>query len=260
MLLIGLFLTFYPFMFMIFSSLKDYAQFFHSFWWPAFPLHLENYKDAFKIVYKYIVNSVMVSATSALGVVVLASISAYVFARFNFPGREPLFYAVISLLMIPGLLTLIPRFLLARFLGLVDSLAGLILFYIAGGQVFGIFILRSFFSSLPEELFEAARLDGAGELHSYALIAVPLSKSILGTVAIMNVLSTWNEYIWPLVIISSDRLKTIPLGLIAFQTMYRTEYGPLFAGYVIASLPLLVLFFFTMRTFVAGLTSGALKA
>ena len=131
--------------------------------------------------------------------------------------------------------------------------------YIAGGQVFAIFILRQFFEALPGEMFEAARIDGASELQVFRHIGIPLSQSILGVVAIMHVLSTWNDVIWPLVTLRSNELMTLTIGLYAFRTAWYTIWGPLMAGYVIASIPLIILFAFTSRLFVEGLSSGAIK-
>ena len=134
--------------------------------------------------------------------------------------------------------------------------------YIAGGQIFAIFILRSFIASLPEELFEATRLDGATTLQIFRFLVVPLSKPILVTIAIMNVLGTWNDYIWPLVTIPDSKLWTVSVGVVSFGSSFRglESWGPMFAGFVLASIPLVVLFLFTMRHFIAGLTSGAIKA
>lgn len=254
-------LTFYPFVFTIITSFKDNFQFIHNFWGITWPLHFSNYTDAWSRISRYILNSGIVTTSSAFGVLAIASISAFVFARFNFPGREFLFLCILSLLMIPGILTLVPAFLLVKRLGLLNTYWVLILPYISGGQVFAIFILRSFIASLPEELFEAARVDGATTFQSFFRIAVPLSKPILVTVAIMNVLGTWNDYVWPLVTIPDGRMWTITVGIVSFSSQYGglEMWGPMFAGYVIASIPLIVLFFFTMRYFIAGLTSGALK-
>jgi multiple sugar transport system permease protein/raffinose/stachyose/melibiose transport system permease protein len=192
----------------------------------------------------------------------VASVSVFVFARFNFPGREFLFFAVLALLMIPGVLTLVPAFLLIKSFGLLNTYWALILPYVSGGQIFAIFILRSFIASLPEELFESARLDGASTLQLFANIAVPLSKPTLVTIAIMNILGTWNDYIWPLVTIPDGRRWTISVGVVTFSNQYGglESWGPMFAGFVIASMPLIILFLFTMRYFIAGLTSGAIKA
>ncbi|MGQ9631197.1 MAG: carbohydrate ABC transporter permease [bacterium] len=254
-------LSFYPFAFMLISSLKTNEQFYHNFFGLPLPPNFVNYLDAWEGVVLYLLNSFTVTGSSVLGVLAIASISAFVFARFDFPGREFIFYCILSLLMIPSILTLIPSYLVVRDLGLLDTRWALILPYIAGGQVFAIFILRSFFSSIPEELMEAARIDGASEFQAFLRIVIPLSKPILITVAIMDILASWNDYIWPLVTISNGKLWTITLGLVAFRDRYVgwAAWGPLFAGYVIASLPLIILFFFTMKYYIAGLTSGALK-
>ncbi len=254
-------ITFYPFIFMIITSFKDNAQFMHHFFGVTYPLHFSNYQDAWSQISGYILNSIIVTSGSVLGVLILSSAVAYIFARFDFPGRDFFFLAIISLLMIPGILTLVPAFLVVKRLNLLDTRWALLLPYISGGQVFAIFVLRSFFSSIPEELLEAARIDGADEFQCFFKVVMPLSGAILTTVAIMNVLWTWNDYVWPLVTLADDSLWTITLGLVGFQSQYAGMelWGPLFAGYVIASIPLIMLFFFTMRYFVAGLTSGALK-
>ena len=143
--------------------------------------------------------------------------------------------------------------------GLINTRWALILPYIASGQVFAIFILRSFIAGLPEDLFEAARIDGAGELSILRTVVVPLSMPILGTIAIMNILSVWNDYVWPYIVISDDAKRTLTIGLQVFRGQYGSSYGPMMAGYVLASLPLLLLFLFTMKQFIQGATSGTLK-
>jgi ABC-type glycerol-3-phosphate transport system permease component len=281
-------LTFFPFVFMIVTSLKDNPQFYARFWgilpfrtgipWleplEMTGLHWENYLDAWKAIRHYVLNSFIVTSASVVGVLAVASLAAYAFARHKFPGSGILFYAILSLMMIPGVLTLISSYMWMKqfpvaggnnWLGLggkgfINSYWVLILPYVAGGQVFAIFILRTFFGGLPEELFEAARIDGAGEFQQFRHIAIPLSKPILGTIAIMNILGTWNDYIWPSITLLDDEKRTLVLGLLYFQGQHSTTYGPLLAGYTLASLPLLVLFLFTMRYFIEGLTSGAFKA
>lgn len=254
-------ITFYPFIFLIITSLKDNAQFMHHFWSVTFPLHFSNYSVAWKEVGSYMLNSAIITGSTAVAVLCISTLSAYVFARYSFPGKELLFLAIISLLMIPGILTLIPLFLVVKKIGILNTRWALFFPYVAGGQIFAIFVLRSFFASLPEELFEAARIDGASETYCVIYILLPLSKPILVVIAIMNILGTWNDYIWPLVTLANDKLWTITLGLVSFESMYAglELWGPLFAGYVIASIPLAVLFAFGMKYFVAGLTSGALK-
>ena len=261
LVVLGIF-TFYPLIFTLFTSFKDNSQFFSTFWGPALPLHWSNYADAWRQLYPVLLNTIFVGVVSAFGVVFLASLAAYVFARHRFPGSSIFFYAIIALLMIPGVLTLIPLFLLVKDLGLLNSYWVLILPYIAGGQAFAIFVLRSFIAALPEEIFESARIDGAHEFTIYRHIAVPMAKPILGTLAILSLLGTWNDYIWPSVTLRNQDLWTISLKLVSFSSQWASlqQYGPMFAGYVIASIPLLILFMFTMRLFIEGLASGAIKA
>jgi ABC-type glycerol-3-phosphate transport system permease component len=261
LVLLGIF-TFYPLLFTLFTSFKNNSQFFSTFWGPAWPLHWSNYVDAWRQLYPVLVNTIFVGVVSAFGVVFLASLAAYAFARHTFPGSNAIFYAIIALLMIPGVLTLIPLFLLVRDLSLLNTYWVLILPYIAGGQAFAIFVLRSFIASQPEEIFESARIDGANEFTIYQRIALPMAKPILGTLAILSLLSTWNDYIWPSVTLRNPDLWTISLQLVSFSSQWASlqQYGPMFAGYVIASIPLLILFMFTMRLFIEGLASGAIKA
>jgi len=140
----------------------------------------------------------------------------------------------------------------------VGTAWALILFYVASRQVLEVYILRTFFAGLPKELFEAAQMDGASDIRQYWSIALPLSKSILGTLAIMTVVFVWNDYIWPLV--AADNFKTVSIGLAYLTKQHSTSWGPLMAGYAIASLPLILLFSITMRYFVEGIATGAIKA
>ena len=146
-------MTFYPFVFMLMTSLKSLKQYYANFWLPAWPVHLENYTQAWQGIAPYMLNSIVVTVASTVGVVVVSCLAAFAFARMSFPGREILYYLVIFLLMVPAVLTLVPTFLLIKNVGLMDTLWALILPYIAAGQVLSIFIMRSFFASLPEELF-----------------------------------------------------------------------------------------------------------
>jgi ABC-type glycerol-3-phosphate transport system permease component len=261
-LVLAAIVTFYPFVFMMITSFKATVDFQHNFWGLPHWIQITNYSDAWTRIGGYVGNSLLVSVSTVILVLFISSISAFVFARFRFPGREALFLMLLALLMIPGILTLVPAFLLVKNLGLVNTYWALVLPYLAGGQVFAIFVMRSFFASLPEELFESARIDGANTFQLYRQICLPLSKPILVTIAIMNILGTWNDYIWPLVTIPDGRRWTISVGIVSFGSSYMgTEsWGPMYAGYVLASLPLIILFMFTMRYFIAGLTSGAIKA
>jgi ABC-type glycerol-3-phosphate transport system permease component len=252
-------LMLYPLAFMVSTAFKSMDQFNAQFWLPAWPLHVEYFGGAWAAIAPYMLNSVIVTGASTAGVVVLACFSAYAFARFAFPGREIFYFLVIFLLMIPAVLTLVPTFLLIKSLGLMNTRWALILPYVAGGQVLAIFIMRAFFAGLPEELFEAARIDGAGELGAFWRIALPLTRPVLVTVAILQILSTWNDYVWPFLVLQNPAIQTLVVGLVNFQGRFYTNWGPLMAGYTLASIPLLLLFFVGMRSFIAGLTAGALK-
>jgi multiple sugar transport system permease protein/raffinose/stachyose/melibiose transport system permease protein len=255
-----LLLTFYPVVLMILFSFKDNTQFFTERFTLSFPLYFDNFATAWRSgIYRYLLNSVGYAGVSVTLTLVSASLSAYAFSRMKFVGKEFLFYLIIGLLMIPGVLTLVPSFVLILNLKLLSTRWALWLPYAAGGQAFAIFVLRTFFSNLPEELFESARIDGAGELTCLLKITLPLSPSILGTLALLQTYGIWNDLVWPLTVNTKDNLRPIMTGLLNFVGLFRTEYGPLYAGYVIASVPLIILFAFTSRLFIQGLTSGAIK-
>lgn len=258
-LVLAALVTFVPFYFLAITSLKTSGQMRHYFLRPVLPLHFENYWVALKQLRLYFLNSIIITSSSVAGVLIVSSLAAYAFARYSFLGKTVLFYMVISMLMVPAILTLVPSFVWVKRLGLLNTHWALVLPYIAGGQIFGIFLLRTFFAGLPQELFDSAVVDGAGMAETYFFIALPLSKPVLSIIAVMNVLSTWNDFIWPLITLTDNAKRTITVGLQYFQGQYLTNYGPLFAGYILASLPLLILFAFAMRPFVAGLTSGAIK-
>ena len=259
--LLGLFLVggIAPLVMAFLISLKTIPQFARQPFALTFPLHWENYGFAFEIVLEFIRNSIVISGVTVVGVLLLASLSAYAFGVLEFPGRQMLFYLVLSLMMVPSAMTLIPSFVLVKDLGLMNTYWAMILPWIASGQVFAMFILRTFFESLPKELFDAARIDGASEWQGYWRIALPLSKSMLGVAAILNILGTWNNLIWPYLTVQKQALLPLTPGLWAYQTEYFTRYGLTMAGLLIGSIPLVILFVFTSRWFVAGLTSGAIK-
>lgn len=274
--LIGLLaLSLVPFGMMLIMSLKSNAQIFAHFWDLPGPARWDFYAKASGALSGYILNTLIVALLTVLGVLLLSSMSGYTFARHRFPGREGFYYLILALMMIPGVLTLIPTFALVKSIqfpaihlggwtfgpfALLNTRWALILPYISGGQVLGILLCRSFFQSLPEEMFEAARLDGASEMDLYRRIALPLSKPILATVAITTTLSVYNDYIWPLVVISDNSLQTFTVGVTKFAGEFNLDYGPTLAGYVIGSLPLLVLFAVGMKPFIQGITAGSIKA
>jgi len=243
----------FPYLFMLIGSLKDNTQFYHSYWSLALPFHWENYVLAWNSIKGYMLNSLIAAGASLLGVLLLGSISAFVFARYRFPGREFLFTLIVCLLMVPSISSLVPLFILIRTLGLVNTRFALILPYVAGGIVLATFLMRTFFQQIPDELFEAAHIDGASGVQMYWRITLPLSGPIIGTIALLTLINIWNDYFWPLVTITDDSLRTVTTGLAFLQGQYITLWGPLFAGYVVASIPLLVIFSLASRYFIAGL-------
>jgi ABC-type glycerol-3-phosphate transport system permease component len=260
-LLVFLALTFVPVVIMVTMSFRNNAQIYGNFWGLPDPWLFDNYVQGFTSIIHYALNSVIDTFISAVLIVTLSSLSGYVFARHRFPGKELLFLLILGLLMIPGVLTLIPAFVLMHQLGLWNTPFALILPWIAGGQVLGIFLCRSFIAGLPQELFEAGRMDGAGEFTLWYKVAVPLSWPILMTLAILSMVGNYNDFIWPLLVISDDNLQVISVGLTQFTSAHGvTDYGPQMAAYVVASAPLLIVFMFGMKYFIQGITSGALKA
>jgi ABC-type glycerol-3-phosphate transport system permease component len=221
------------------------------------------YVWSWQIFRPYMRNSLLVSLTSALGVVIVASVSAYVFSRYRFPGHRFLFLVILSFMMIPGVLTLVPSFLWVKKLGLINSYWVLILPYVAGGQIIAIFLMKGFFDGLPQELFESARLDGAGHFAQYWHIVLPLSKQILAVVVIVNILGTWNNFLWPQVANSDASYSVVSTGLYLMAHTQASAFGDkstMYAAYVISAIPLLILFCYATKPFMTGVTSGAFKA
>jgi ABC-type glycerol-3-phosphate transport system permease component len=259
-LMVLLALSLLPFVMMLLLSLKTNADIFTRFWGLPQPARWDFYREAAVALKGYLLNTLIVTVVVVPGVLLLSSLSGYALSRLTFRGRDAVFALILALLVVPGILTLIPTYALVQGMGLLNTRWALILPYLAGGQVLGVVLCRTFFASLPGELFEAMRLDGAGDLQIYRHLALPLSLPTLATIAIMSTLGIYNDYIWPLVTISDSSLQTFTVGVTRFAGEFNLDYGPTLAGYVIGSLPLIVLFAVGMRAFVQGVTSGALKA
>ena len=250
-----------PVIIMFIRSWKTLPQVGRSQIFVTLPLHYGNYIEAWALVQRYLINTVFVVVAATIGVVLLSSITAYVFARYRFPGKNVLFAVIIGLLMIPGVIGFVPSIILVlKIFKLSNNFLGVLLPYWSGGQIFAIFVLRAFFEGLPEEMFEAARLDGAGHFDLYVRITLPLSGSILSVIAILNIIGTWNDYVWPLIVLPSESMRTIAVGLTFLRDTKQPDPGVEMASYVIASIPMFILFLATMKTFVRGIASGAIKA
>lgn len=259
-LIVILLLVLYPLLQMVIISLKTPGQFYFDPIRPTLPFHFENWTTVLSMLVRPIANSAFLAVTSIAGTLFVASLSAYAFACLDLPGKEVLYFLVISMLMIPGLLTLVPRFVVVARLGLVGNYLSCILPYIAGGQIFAIFVLRTFFAGVSQRLAEAAQIDGAASFGIYWLIVLPLSKPILATLAVMQLLSIWNDFIWPLVTVGAhDNLRTLTVQLYYLNTQFSQEWGLILSGYVVGSIPLLIVFALASRTFIRGLSSGAIK-
>lgn len=220
-----------------------------------------NYRDAWRILRSYMLNTIWVVFCVAAGVFVLGTAAAFVLSRFPFPGRKVVFYYFISTMMFPGVLTLVPSFLLVKYLGLLNSYSALIIPMVAGGQVFAVFVFKSFFDGLSQDLFDAAKIDGAGLFSLYWHLLLPLSQPVIAVVMIMNVLGTWNSFLWPFIVNTDPRYHIVASGLyIMSASESASNPGVLFAAYIITSIPLLVLFACATRPFMQGMTSGAFKA
>jgi len=255
-----LFFTLFPMYFMLVTSFKsNYQLSINYFGLPADP-RFEYMKDAFAKIWGYMKNSMIISGASVIGVLAASSLSAYVFARFAFPLKQALFGILLAFLMIPGILTLVPQFVLITKMGLINSPWAAILPYIAGGQLVVIFVLRTFFEEVPKELVESIRMDGGNEAVVFFRLVLPLAVPIFLSMGLVNILTTWNDFIWPLLVLSDQAKTTLTVGLYRFMDPQQIIYGSVFSGMTIASVPLMALFAFTMKFFVQGMTSGAVKA
>lgn len=261
LLLYGLaFATVAPFLWMVLTSFKELGEIFAypPTWWPE-RFTFENYADAFRAAPfgRFYFNSLFVAVTVTLGQLVTCSMAAYAFARMEFRGRDVLFFLFLGTMMVPAHVTMIPSFMILHWLGLIDTYGALILPGLA--SAFGTFLLRQFFLSLPKELEEAAFLDGYGRLRVLWQIILPLSKPALATLAVFTFMGVFNDFLWALVVVNSQELYTVQLGLAIFRDRYSTEWGSLMAGSVVATLPILLLFLVAQKHFIQGIALSGLK-
>lgn len=249
----------FPLYVMLSISGKTNAQFAGNPWTFMWPFHFEHYGVAWKMVGGYIFNTIFVAVTSIVLTFVLTLNAAFFFARFKMPGRNFFWYFFLVLMLMPGIANLIPLFILLKNLNLLNTFYALIIVNMAGGQVVQIYILRNFIEDIPQDLFDAAEVDGATLLQQVYTIVLPMSGSILSTLGILQFIGIWNNYILPMIVLRDDRMLTLAVGLVRMDSEYVKEWGPLMAGYTIASIPMILIFLFTMRLFVKGLSSGAVK-
>jgi ABC-type glycerol-3-phosphate transport system permease component len=251
--------TFLPLYLMVEISLKDNVQFAVNPWYPTQPFHWENYAVGWRHVGGKIFNTTFVAFTAMFLTLILALMGAFFFARYKVRGSNVLFYVFLVLMTYPAMANMVPTFKLISRLGLYNSHWALILLGVAGGQAFTIYILRNFIEDIPNDLFDAARIDGCGILGQIRHVVIPLSMPILGTLAVLRIIATWNSFVDPLILLRDDHKQMIAVSLLRLEGEYTRNWGELMAGYTIASIPLIVLFIFCMRLFIRGLSEGAIK-
>jgi len=259
-------ITVYPMIWVGYTSLKTDQEIFLSPFSLPTDLHWDNYRHAWINAHfsTYFLNSLLVSTVSVAGILFIGSMAAYALSRFQFRGSRLIFYIFLSGLMIPIQLSIVPLFFQMRDMHLLNSRFGLILFYVATGLPFAIFVLAGFFRSLPASLHEAAQIDGCSEWKVYWEIMLPLSRPGLITVAVFSFLGVWNEYFGAFMFMSGaggEEYRTLPLGLanITITSQYRSDWGTAFAGLVLVMIPTLLVFVPLQRYLVKGVTAGAVK-
>jgi multiple sugar transport system permease protein len=258
---VGLVVAITPFVWMVLSALKPEAEIRQSppTWWPH-TLTLANFQELFTRLNfpQFFTNSAVVAVAVTLGNLVLCSMLGYAFAKIDFWGRDWLFRIVLGTLMIPGVVLLVPLFVLVSKMGMVNSYAGLILPFLAGP--FGVFMMRQFISGLPDELIDAARVDGASELRIFAQVIMPLCRPALATLGILTFLGSWNNFLWPLVVASSEKMYTLPVALALYSVgQNKTQFGLMLAGSVVVVVPVLLVFLVLQKHIIAGIATTGIK-
>ncbi|MBA4365004.1 MAG: hypothetical protein C0398_03220 [Coprothermobacter sp.] len=253
-------LVVFPFYWMIVTSLQpqDSVMSVPPQLWPTHPT-FQNYIDAWNSApwLRYFGNTLFVAVASTLISLTTSSLAAFAFACINFKGKEALFSLVLSVMMIPAATTLIPNFLIIRTLGWYDKFYALIIPFAA--SVFGIFLLRQYFMSMPKELWEAAQIDGASRLRYFRSIALPLAKPAIVTIAINSFLGSWTSFLWPTVMTQSQNKQLIEVALNSFLGEKGQQWSQLAAASVFTTVPIVVLFFFVQRQFIEGIGGGGVK-
>ncbi len=255
------FLTFFPLLLMINMSLKQNVMIANDFFGLPRTIYWTNYMKAFRFIFRPILNSLLVCGTSLVGILMVVSLSGYAFGRMKFKGKKVLYSMVLAVMMIPYALTIIPNYGVVVKLGFLNSFWALIIPYISGQQIFGIILAEAFFHEMPGELFEAARIDGAGDLQQFLRIGLPLSKPILITVGIQVVVAMYNDYMWPSVVITGgDDVKTFcQIVLNNAAGKGSSDLGLITAAFILGTIPLLIITQSCLKYYIQGMMVGAVK-
>lgn len=227
--------------------------------WIPSQFLIENYTQPLqeKPFLRWFFNSTFVATASTALVVLTSSLAGYSFAKFRYPGRNLLFWIIIATLMIPLEAMIVPLFVLVRDLGWLNTYTGLII--PAGGSAFGIFLMRQHMLSMPDELIEAARIDGASEPYIFWRIVLPINQPALSALAIFSFMWNWNSFLYPLLVASTDEMRTLPIGLASFESAYSTNYPQLMAVSVLACIPVLIVFFILQNRFIESMALTGVK-
>lgn len=261
-LVIGAISMLIPFLWMVCVSVMTPEQIFH--YPPKFvpsPIVENNYKQVFTTLAlkRYFINSLFVAFATTIGQVIISAMAGYAFARLNFKYKEPLFILILVTMMVPPQVNIIPLFFIMRELNWIDTYQALIVPGLFGG--FGVFLMRQWFMSLPKDLEEAAKIDGCNTFIIFCKIAFPLAMPAIMTLTIFTFITTWNSFMWPLIVTNSDSMRTLPIGLANFKGSFReiTQWGELMAYSVICCIPVIGIFLLGKKYFINDILSGSLK-
>ncbi|MEJ2010683.1 MAG: carbohydrate ABC transporter permease [Anaerolineales bacterium] len=261
---VGAFLAVIPFIWMISTSLMTIGEAMGVRFFPS-TVHLENYVQAWNeaLLAKYMVNSIKITLITLAGQMTVSILAAYAFARIQFPGRDLIFGILLSTLMIPAMVLIIPNFLTVTWLGRIGPIKWInnwpALTVPFMGSVFSIFLLRQFFAQIPDELYDAAQIDGAGHMRFLATVVLPLAKAPLMVILVLSFMGSWNALAWPLLVTNTPDWRPISVGLLNFITEAGQMINLMMAGAVITIVPILILYFFTQRQFTESIARSGLK-
>jgi len=252
------FIMIFPFFYMFVTACKDESQFIKKSFFPN-PWHLENFykawtKEPFTL---FFINSLIVAAITMFLAVFVSSMGGFVFSKYRFKGKNIIFGMILATMMVPAQVTMIPNFMISSRLGLLDNFWGLIIPMLP--LAFGIFMMRQFMYSVPTSLIEAARIDGSNEFGIYFKIMLPLCKPALLTLGIFTFMSSWNNFMWPLIILDTPTKYTIPIGLLRFAQQYDTQFHFQMAVSLLSIMPIMILFILFQRAFVQGMALTGIK-
>ncbi len=262
LLVAGALVMLLPFLWLVSTSLKEQRQIFvYPPQWIPDPIRWQNYPEALTSLpfARYTLNTLIITSLTMIGVLLTSSLCAYGFARLRFPGRDLIFMVLLSTLMLPYAVIMIPQYIMFKYLGWIDTYLPLVVPFWFGGGIFNVFLLRQFFRTIPADLTEAARIDGASELRIYWRIMLPLAGPALAVVAIFTFINTWNDFLGPLIYLSSQTKYTMALGLASFKGLYATQWHYLMAASTVMVIPIIVLFFLAQRYFVQGIVMTGTK-